>query len=256
MSRRSESSLGGEQVEGRRAVEELLLAGTRRVHEVLIAEGTAAANEIASLAREARARVRTVSRDELNRKARSEAPQGVIAVADAIPDHELQALFERTEYSVPFLLAFDGITDPHNLGALLRVGECAGVTGAIIPKKRSADITPTVAKASAGAVEHVPMSLVSGLPNALQAASKAGVWVVGLDPEGSTSIYDLKVADEPIVLVMGAEGPGLSRLVKERCDVLASIPQYGSVASLNVSAAGAIACFEVAHKRALSPPSI
>ncbi len=245
----SGESLGGDQVEGRRAVEELLISGSRRVHEVMIAEGTAAAHEISSLARATRARVRTVSRDELNRKARSEAPQGVIAIADPIESVDLENLFEQL--GEPFLLAFDGVTDPHNLGALLRVGECAGVTGAIIPKNRSVNITPTVAKASAGAVEHVPISLVPGLPNALKAASKAGVWVVGLDPEGDTSIYDLKVADAPIMLVLGAEGPGLSRLVKERCDVLASIPQYGSVASLNVSSAGAIACFEVAHKRAV-----
>jgi 23S rRNA (guanosine2251-2'-O)-methyltransferase len=150
----------------------------------------------------------------------------------------------------PCLLAFDGVTDPHNLGAIIRTGECSGVTGVILPRHRSVHVTPTVAKASAGAIEHVPMTMVGGLPSALSDCKDAGVWTVGLDMDGETDIHDLTVADQPLVLVFGAEGKGLSRLTKQRCDVLARIPQYGNVASLNVSAAGAIACFEVARKRA------
>jgi 23S rRNA (guanosine2251-2'-O)-methyltransferase len=244
--------LGGDQVEGRRAVRELLSAERRRVREIWVADGATENDvlvDIMDLARDQRVPLRQVSREQLTRAASSDAPQGVLAYAEPLEDHDLDDLIDVT--TNPFLLAFDGVTDPHNLGALIRTGECAGVTGVILPKHRSVHVTPTVAKASAGAIEHVPMALVAGLPAALADCKQAGVWTVGLDMDGDTDIHDLTVADQPLVLVFGAEGKGLSRLTKQRCDVLARIPQYGNVASLNVSAAGAIACFEVARKRSL-----
>jgi 23S rRNA (guanosine2251-2'-O)-methyltransferase len=192
--------------------------------------------------------VKQVGRESLMRASRSDAPQGVLAYAEPLHEYKLEELIDPE--TNPFLLAFDGVTDPHNLGAIIRTGECSGVTGVILPKHRSVHITPTVAKASAGAIEHVPMAMVGGLPSALSECKDAGVWTVGLDMDGDTDIHDLTVADQPLVLIFGAEGKGLSRLTKQRCDVLARIPQYGNVASLNVSAAGAIACFEVARKRA------
>jgi 23S rRNA (guanosine2251-2'-O)-methyltransferase len=249
-SRAEREGLGGDQVEGRRAVYELLSAERRRVHEVVIADNVTeneVLEDILDLARDRRVPVRTVGRDSLMRAAMSDAPQGVIARAAPLQEHMLDDLLQPDPK--PFLLAFDGVTDPHNLGALIRTGECAGVTGVVLPRHRAVHITPTVAKASAGAIEHVPMTVVAGLPSALVDCKEAGVWTVGLDMDGDVDIHDLPVADQPVVLVFGAEGKGLSRLTKQRCDVLARIPQYGNVASLNVSAAGAIACFEIARRR-------
>lgn len=253
---RKDFGLGGDQVEGRQAVRELLTAGRRRVREVFIAQGvdeSEAIGDIIDLCSKQGILVRNVGRSRIDQMAKSEAPQGVLAIAAEIPEVDLSELCETQDGIKPFLLAFDGVTDPHNLGSLIRTGECAGVTGVVLPKHRAVHVTPTVTKASAGAIEHVPMAVVTGLPSALQECKEAGVWTVGLDPDGDTDITELAVADQPIILVFGAEGAGLSRLTKQRCDVLARIPQYGSVASLNVAAAGAIACFEIARRRAITP---
>ena len=150
---------------------------------------------------------------------------------------------------MPFLVVVDGITDPHNLGAVLRSAECAGVTGVVLPSHRSVHLSPTVTKVAAGAVEFLPMTLVPGIPATLQRLSVLGIWTVGLVGESRQSLYDLAVGDEPVALVIGSEGNGLAALTRKRCDTLASIPQHGSIASLNVASAGAIACFEVARRR-------
>ncbi|MDQ3306059.1 MAG: 23S rRNA (guanosine(2251)-2'-O)-methyltransferase RlmB, partial [Actinomycetota bacterium] len=155
----------------------------------------------------------------------------------------------RGPWAAPFLVFLDGITDPQNLGALLRTAEGAGVSGVVLPRHRAAHITPTVAKAAAGAVEHLPMAVVGGLPTALAQARQAGVWTVGLDSGGDSSLFDLSLAAEPVALVLGAEGRGLGRLVRDRCDVVASIPLRGALPSLNVAAAAALACFEVTRRR-------
>lgn len=246
--------LGGDQVEGRQAVRELLLAGKRRVREVMVAEdqdNNETLQDIVDLALDMKIPVREVTRTKLFSVARTESPQGVLARADELDDHDLLDLAKRKSAngSPPFLLAMDGVTDPGNLGALLRSAECAGVTGIVLPKHRAVHITPTVTKSAAGAVEYLPMALVGGLPNAISELQAAGVWVVGLDMGGDTDLFNLTVADEPVCLVMGAEGKGLSRLVRERCDAVASIPLLGELASLNVSAAGALACYEVTRRR-------
>jgi 23S rRNA (guanosine2251-2'-O)-methyltransferase len=245
-------ALGGEQVEGRQAVRELLLAGRRRVQEVWLADGMDDAlilAEIADLAADGRVPLKRVSRGRLDNAARSDAPQGVLAMAAPLPEVSLGSLGDPAQSPKPFLVVLDGVTDPGNLGAVLRSAEVAGATGAILPRHRAAHITPTVAKAAAGAIEHLPMAVVPGLPNALAELAKRGVWIVGLDADGPTSIDQLTVADEAVALVLGAEGKGLGRLVSERCDVLAAIPQRGHVASLSVSAAAAVACFAVAGRR-------
>lgn len=246
--------LGGDQVEGRQAVRELLLAGRRRVREVMVAEeqeNNDTLLDIIELAQDMKIPVREVTRTKLFSVARTESPQGVVARADELKDHDLLDLAKRKSANgaPPFLLAMDGVTDPGNLGALLRSAECAGVTGVVLPKHRAVHITPTVTKSAAGAVEYLPMALVGGLPNAISELRAAGVWVVGLDMGGDTDLFNLTVADEPVCLVMGAEGKGLSRLVRERCDAVAGIPLLGEVASLNVSAAGALACYEVTRRR-------
>ena len=148
-----------------------------------------------------------------------------------------------------FLVVVDGVTDPQNLGALLRSAECAGVTGVVLPRHRSAHVTPTVTKVAAGAVEHVSVAVVPGVPGALQELERLGVWTVGLDERGSEPVFNLPLGDRPIALAIGAEGRGLAPLSRQRCDVLARIPLHGSIDSLNVSAAGAVAMFEVARQR-------
>lgn len=246
--------LGGDQVEGRQAVRELLLAGRRRVREVMVAEeqdNNETLQDIVDLALDMKIPVREVTRTKLFSVARTESPQGVVARADELEDHDLLELARRkgAHGAPPFLVAMDGVTDPGNLGALLRSAECAGVTGVVLPKHRAVHITPTVTKSAAGAVEYLPMCLVGGLPNAISELRAAGVWVIGLDMGGDTDLFDLAVADQPVCLVMGAEGKGLSRLVRERCDAVAGIPLLGELASLNVSAAGALACYEVTRRR-------
>jgi 23S rRNA (guanosine2251-2'-O)-methyltransferase len=206
--------------------------------------------DILELAGEQRVPIKRVTRNQLDAAARSEAPQGVLAHAAPLPESDLDALCRRgRDGRPPFLLALDGITDPQNVGALLRTAECAGVSGVLLPRHRAAHVTPTVAKAAAGAIEHLDLALVSGMPAALARAKELGVWVVGLDGAGDSSLFDLTVATEPVCLVMGAEGSGLGRLTRQRCDVVAAIPLAGHLDSLNVSAAGALACFEVARRR-------
>ena len=147
------------------------------------------------------------------------------------------------------LLVVDGVTDPGNLGAILRTAECAGVTGVVLPRHRAARITPTVAKRAAGAIEHLRFAPVSGIPTALATLAELGVWSVGLEVAADQTIWELPIADAPLALVLGAEGRGLSRLVRRRCDVTARIPVTGRLDALNVSAATAVALFEVLRRR-------
>lgn len=246
-------TLGGEQIEGRQAVRELLLAQRRKVHEIQMAselEGDDAVDDIVALARAERVPVAYVARRKLDAVARSEAPQGVIARAAALPETEFADFLRRRPGRAPFYVAVDGVTDPGNLGAILRSCDGAGVDGVVLPRHRAVHVTPTVAKAAAGAVEHVPIALVGGLPSALAHLRDNGVWVVGLDDAADRSLFELgELAEEGICLVLGAEGAGLSRLVRERCDLVVSIPMRGRIGSLNVSAAAALATYEVARRR-------
>ena len=249
--------LGGEQVEGRQAVRELLIAGNRRVHEVWVSvelDAEGARNEvigdIMDIAKTMRITVTQVARRRLDEQARSEAPQGVLAFAAPLQETELADLLQRKGTKQPFLVAVDGVTDPGNLGALLRCCDGAGVQGVVLPRHRAVHVTPTVAKAAAGAVEHVPMAVVGGLPAALARIKEAGIWVVGLDDSADRSLFDIgDLAAEGICLVLGAEGAGLSRLVRERCDMIVSIPMLGRLSSLNVSTAAALATYEIARHR-------
>jgi 23S rRNA (guanosine2251-2'-O)-methyltransferase len=245
--------LGGEQVEGRQAVAELLAARRRPVHDVWMSQESQPApilDRIEALAAEARVAVRRVSRARLDAAAATDAPQGVLAHAGPLPEADFDELCRGVAAATPFLLAVDGVTDPHNLGALLRSAEAAGATGAVLARHRAVHVTPTVAKSAAGAIEHVPMAVVSGLPAALARAKELGCWVVGLAGDGEQSLFDgLPVADQALVLVVGAEGAGLSRLARARCDVVVRVPMKGRLASLNVSAAGALALFEVSRRR-------
>ncbi len=247
------TGLGGGQVEGRQAVRELLSANRRAVTSLLMAEGmddSAILDEIEALASTRRVRVEYVSRRRIDSVARTEAAQGVVALARPVEETPLVALCGPSRRGrVPFLLVLDGITDPHNLGSLLRSAECAGVTGVVLPRHRSAHLSPTVAKVAAGAIEYLPMTLVAGVPAALQQLGQLGVWTVGLVGEAEQALYSLSLGEQPVALVLGSEGTGLAPLSRKRCDALAAIPQHGTLSSLNVATAGAIACFDVARQR-------
>ena len=242
-------------MEGRHAVRELLSAGRRAVREVWIGDDldpSPLIDDIERLASARRIRVVAVSRARLARAAHTDAPQGVLARAAPLPEVELDQLCRSPP--APFLLVLDGVTDPHNVGSLLRSAECAGVTGIVLPRHRAAHVTATVAKVAAGAVEHLDLALVSGVPNALRRLGDAGVMTIGLDAVAPTSLFELgPEATGPVALVLGAEGRGLAPLSRRRCEVLASIPQFGALAALNVAAAGAVACFELARRRAGAP---
>jgi len=251
--RKPEKTLGGEQIEGRQAVRELLIAGIRRVREIWVAsdlDDNETVADIVDIAQHERIPVQYVARKRLEMAARTEAPQGVIAYANGIPETEFAALIKRVPGKNPFLVAVDGVTDPGNLGALLRCCDGAGVDGVVLPRHRAVHVTPTAAKAAAGAVEYVKMALVGGLPAALAQMKDAGIWVVGLDDAADRDLFSIgSWATDGICLVMGAEGAGLSRLVRERCDLIVSIPMLGRLSSLNVSAAAALATYEVARAR-------
>lgn len=245
-------ALGGDQIEGRQAVRELLLAGSRRAREVVFAadlDQAAILDEITQLANEDKVPIREISRSKFEAMARTDAPQGVMAFAPALVERDLDDLLVLRPGVVPFLLVVDGVTDPGNMGALLRVAETAGVTGVVLPAHRNARISPSVTKAAAGAIEYLPMAHVAGIPAALARLKEHNVWTVGLDISSETSIFDLRVATDPIALVVGAEGRGLSRLVSERCDIIATIPMAGRIDSLNAATAGAVACFEILRRR-------
>jgi 23S rRNA (guanosine2251-2'-O)-methyltransferase len=250
-------ALGGEQVEGRQAVRELLIAQRRRTYEVWLAsdlqEGDAV-DDIVALAGANRVPISWVARKRLETEARSEAPQGVLAKAAPLPEAELATFLRRRPGHAPFLVAVDGVTDPGNLGAIVRSCDGAGADAVVVPRHRAVHVTPTVAKAAAGAVEHMPITLVSGLPTALQQMRDAGIWVIGLDDAADRSLFELgDLGAEGVCMVLGAEGAGLSRLVRERCDMVVSIPMRGRLSSLNVSAAAALATYEIARLRAAEP---
>lgn len=240
------------QVEGFHAVRELLRAGRRRVREVWIVDhrGDDLA-EIEDLAAEAGARVRVVSPEHLASRTRSEAPQGVMAYAAPIAEATVDELLGDP---AAFVVALDGVTDPGNLGAILRTADTAGATGVVLTRHRSARLGPTALKAAAGAVEYLPIATVAGIPAFLDQARRAGLWTVGLDAGGDTTVHDLEVATGPVVLVLGAEGRGLARLTRDRCDVVASIPLHGRLESLNVAAAAAVAFHAVAQRRSAAGP--
>lgn len=240
------SDLGGEQVEGRRAVLELLRAGKRRPRAIYLSRTVTADGLVKEIVERAGGLLRSVAPERIEQMARTDVHQGVIAMAPPLRPADLD---EMLTVDRAFLVAVDGVTDPRNLGAIMRSAETAGATGLVMPRHRSANVTPVVAKAAAGAIEYLPIALVGGIPAAIDRASRAGCWSVGLDEGGDRSLFDLDLADQPIVLVLGSEGKGLARLTRDRCDVLVKIPMQGHIDSLNVSAAATLACHEVARRR-------
>ena len=238
-------------IEGRNAVTEALRSGTA-IDKVYIAKGDTdnTLGYIAAAARDRGVVVVECDRRKLDAMSRTHSHQGVIAVAAvrayASVEDILAAAREKGE--APLIVVCDELSDPHNLGAVIRTAECAGAHGVVIPKRRSAGLTAVVAKTSAGAVSYLPVARVPNLTALLKQLKEEGIWVYGTAADGSTPLYqaDLK---GPAAIVIGSEGDGMSRLVREQCDFLVSIPMRGQLNSLNASAAAAIVLYEAVRQR-------
>ena len=196
--------------------------------------------------------VRFVPRQEIERLAGTASHQGVVAVASAKTYAELEEVLERRRGRHALVVVLDGVEDPHNLGAILRSADGAGVDGVLIPERRAAGVTATVAKASAGAVEHVPVAKITNVARTLEEVKSRNLWVVGLDERAQQS-YDALDYNMDCALVLGAEGKGLHDLVRKKCDFLVFIPMLGQVASLNVSVAAGVVLYEIARQRRQNP---
>jgi 23S rRNA (guanosine2251-2'-O)-methyltransferase len=232
-------------------VEEAIRSGSRQLDHVSVARERRddRLERLIALCRTAGIRVALEPRDQLTRLARTDAHQGVLAV---VRERKFLGIEDLLAPSEPehhrFFLALDGVEDPHNLGALLRTADGAGVDGVILPERRSAPVTATVAKTSAGASEHVRIARVTNLVRALEQMKQKHVWVLGLDERGTPDYTDYDFRTD-CVLVLGREGAGLHDLVKKTCDHLLRIPMAGQVSSLNVSVAGAIVMYEAMRQR-------
>ena len=238
-------------IEGRNAVIEALRAGTA-IDKIYLVKGETdkTLGHIASKARAAGVVVVDADRRKLDAMSRTHAHQGVIALAAVREYVSVQSLLAAAaaKNEKPLLVVCDEISDPHNLGAILRTAECAGAHGVIIPKRRSAGLTAVVAKTSAGAVSYLPVARVANIPALLKELKEQGVWVFGTAADGTTPLYqaDLK---GPTAIVIGSEGEGMTRLARENCDFLVSIPMKGRISSLNASAAAAVLLYEAVRQR-------
>ena len=241
-------------LEGRNAVTEALSAG-RTIDKLFVADGDTdrALGRICAMAKQAGAVVVPTDRRKLDYMSATGAHQGVIAMVAAHDYASIDDILKKAQDAgePPLIVICDELSDPHNLGAIIRTAECAGAHGIIIPKRRSVGLTAVVGKASAGALEYMPVARVSNITAAIDTLKKAGVWVYGTAAEGDTTLYkaDLKSA---AAIVIGNEGEGMSRLVSERCDFKVSIPMKGSISSLNASAAAAIMLSEAVRQRSLT----
>ena len=239
------------QLEGRNALTEALRSG-RTIDKVFVASGETdkGLQRLAAQAKDAGAVVVPVDRRKLDMMSTTHAHQGVIALAAAREyfsiDDLLEEAAQRGENAL--LVICDELTDPHNLGAIIRSAECAGAHGVIIPKRRSVGLTATVSKASAGAVEYMKVARVTNINTAMEELKQKGVWIFGTAAEGSIPMYDADLTG-PTAIVIGSEGDGMSRLVQKNCDVTVHIPMKGKVSSLNASAAASILLYEAVRQR-------
>lgn len=232
---------------GRNPVREALRAG-RPINKILLTRGELAPPllELSRTAREKGVPVQQTDRAQLDKLSGGHPHQGVIAFVAPREYLDMDELLSLAG-SNPFLIMLDEINDPHNLGAILRTADAAGAHGVIIPKRRSASLTPAVARASAGAVEYVPVARVTNMARTIEELKEQGIWVVGAHMTGE--LYWEARLDGPLALVIGGEDKGLGRLVREKCDLLVRLPMYGRVGSLNASVAAALLSYEVLRQR-------
>jgi len=241
-----------ELIYGRNAVHECLRAGRREVFKLIVAEGAQDKGALAAsldLAAEKRIPIQRAPRAQLDQV--SQGHQGVVAEASGYPYVALDDLLRPGR--LPFFLVLDCIQDPQNLGTLLRTAEAAGVSGVIIAEDRAAAITPAVVNASSGATEHLRIARVTNITRTLQTLQKADVWVVGLEDAPDAQDYTAVDLRGPLAIVVGSEGQGIRRLVRQTCDVLVKLPMYGAVTSLNAAVAGSIVLYETLRQRGGTP---
>lgn len=237
-------------IEGRNPVIEAL-KNDREIDKILInkASKEGSIKKIIALAKENNIVMQNVDRRKLDDMSESHAHQGVIAITSEYKYYELEEILEisKKRNEEPFFIILDGITDPHNLGSIIRTADAVGAHAVIIPKRRSVHITPIVAKASAGAVEYIPVCKVTNIVNTIKILKENGLWIAAVDMDGDT-FYKQNLLGA-LGLVIGSEGAGISRLVKQNCDFTVSMPMSGRVTSLNASVAGGILLYEVYRQR-------
>lgn len=227
------------------------LRGKRRVHKIYVQEGRAGKriDELLQIAKKKGIFFQYVDKQRLDQMYTTANHQGVIAQVDSYEYSSVDEILEQAALlgKEPFILILDGIEDPQNLGSIIRTAECAGVHGIIIPQHNSSEVTAAVSRASAGAVEHIPIARETNLVNCIKRLKEKGLWVVGADMEGSE--YFSCQMPSPTVLVIGGEGSGIRRLVRQNCDMLVSIPMTGLISSLNASVAAGLVIYEVVRQR-------
>ena len=240
-----------DQIEGRNSVLELLESG-RDINKVFITEGEkqGSINKIINMAKARKILITEVSKAKLNQMSQTENNQGVIAIVPPFDYCEVEDILEEAKQrkEPPFILILDGIEDPHNLGSIIRTAETAGVHGIIIPKRRAASVNATVNKVSAGAVEHMKIARVNNINETIEYLKNNGVWIYGTDMHTQNYSYDEDYRGS-VAIVIGSEGFGMSRLVKENCDFLVKIPMKGKITSLNASVSSGIVMYEVVKQR-------
>lgn len=237
-------------IEGRNPIIEAL-KNNRPIEKIMVnkASKEGSIKKILAMAKENKVIIQEVDRHKLDEMSESHAHQGVIAITSDYRYYDLEEILEIPKESGedPFFIILDGITDPHNLGSIIRTADAVGAHAVIIPKRRSVQITPIVAKASAGAVEYLPVCKVTNIVNTIKTLKENGLWIAAVDMDGQT-FYQQNLGG-PLGLVVGSEGEGISRLVKQNCDFTVSMPMSGNVTSLNASVAGGILLYEVYRQR-------
>ena len=237
-------------IEGRNPIIEAL-KNNRPIEKIMVnkASKEGSIKKILAMAKENKVIIQEVDRHKLDEMSESHAHQGVIAITSDYRYYDLDEILEipRQNGEDPFFIILDGITDPHNLGSIIRTADAVGAHAVIIPKRRSVQITPIVAKASAGAVEYLPVCKVTNIVNTIMTLKENGLWIAAVDMDGQT-FYQQNLGG-PLGLVVGSEGEGISRLVKQNCDFTVSMPMSGNVTSLNASVAGGILLYEVYRQR-------
>lgn len=240
-----------DQIEGRNSVIELLESG-RDVNKIFIQSGErhGSINKIIAMAKERKILIAEMSKEKMQQMSQTENYQGVIAIVPPFDyvDVEDILLEAKSRQEEPFVVLLDGIEDPHNLGSIIRTAETAGVHGIIIPKRRAASVNSTVNKVSAGAVEHMKIARVNNMVDTIKYLKEQGLWICGTDMDTKTYYYDQDLTG-PIGIVIGSEGFGMSRLVKENCDFLVKIPMKGKITSLNASVSAGIVMYEAVKQR-------
>jgi len=237
-------------IEGRNPIIEAL-KNNRSIEKIMVnkASKEGSIKKILAMAKENKVIIQEVDRHKLDEMSESHAHQGVIAITSDYRYYDLDEILEipKERGEDPFFIILDGITDPHNLGSIIRTADAVGAHAVIIPKRRSVQITPIVAKASAGAVEYLPVCKVTNIVNTIKTLKENGLWIAAVDMDGQT-FYQQNLGG-PLGLIVGSEGEGISRLVKQNCDFTVSMPMSGNVTSLNASVAGGILLYEVYRQR-------